>query len=167
VPHGDITEIDAGAIPEHDMLTAGFPCQSFSRAGGQAGLNADTGQLFFEVVRVLASSQPRCFLLENVADLERHDGGLTFAVVRAALEGAGAFVRAGGCVCVWVRGGVQEGGAGQGGGFFLPNHGWRNVTPDCIAGVGVMHRLCTAHPSDQHDGIAAAAQRKAVPISGT
>jgi DNA-cytosine methyltransferase len=105
VPHGDITEIDAGAIPEHDMLTAGFPCQSFSRAGGQAGLNADTGQLFFEVVRVLASSQPRCFLLENVADLERHDGGLTFAVVRAALEGAGAFVRAGGCVCVWVRAG--------------------------------------------------------------
>ena len=82
IPHGDITELDATAIPDHDLLSAGFPCQSFSRAGPQAGLGAETGQLFFEVVRVLKHCRPKCFLLENVANLLTHDGGFTLAVVR-------------------------------------------------------------------------------------
>ena len=47
---GDITEVDSVDIPQHDLLTAGFPCQSFSCAGEQMGLEDDTnGNLFWEV----------------------------------------------------------------------------------------------------------------------
>ncbi len=95
VPFGDITQIDAAAIPPHDLLTAGFPCQSFSKAGalnpgtGQQGLADANGKLFFEVVRVLEALQPRGFLLENVAELLTHDEGRSHAVVLAALRGVG------------------------------------------------------------------------------
>jgi DNA-cytosine methyltransferase len=95
VPFGDITQVDAATIPAHDLLTAGFPCQSFSKAGalnpgtGQQGLGDANGKLFFEVVRVLEALQPRAFLLENVAELLTHDEGRSRAVVLAALRGVG------------------------------------------------------------------------------
>ena len=95
VPFGDITQIDTESIAAHDLLTAGFPCQSFSKAGalnpetGQQGLNDANGQLFFEVIRVLEARQPRGFLLENVAELLTHDEGRSHAVVVAALRGVG------------------------------------------------------------------------------
>ena len=37
VPHGDITKISASTIPNHNVLLAGFPCQSFSQAGLKKG----------------------------------------------------------------------------------------------------------------------------------
>ena len=84
---GDITEIDAEEIPDHQLLTAGFPCQSFSIAGSQKGLSQD--QLFFEVIRVLAAKQPVAFLLENVENLLRVDGGRTLELMTQALTGVG------------------------------------------------------------------------------
>ena len=82
-------------IPEHDVLLAGFPCQPFSIAGVSKknalgrphGFSCETqGTLFFEIERILAHHRPAAFLLENVKNLERHDRGKTFAVIRSTLE---------------------------------------------------------------------------------
>jgi DNA (cytosine-5)-methyltransferase 1 len=92
--NGDITQIDAASIPDHDVLLAGFPCQPFSIAGvskknalGKAhGFACETqGTLFFDVARIIETKQPRAFLLENVKNLISHDKGRTFAVIRRTL----------------------------------------------------------------------------------
>lgn len=90
----DITSIEPQDIPKHDVLLAGFPCQPFSIAGvskknslGVAHGFADKtqGTLFFDIARILEYHQPRAFLLENVKNLERHDKGKTFQVIRETL----------------------------------------------------------------------------------
>src|SRR3989338_6452098 len=63
-PVGDITKVDAKAIPKHDILAAGFPCQAFSIMGERQGFDDTRGTLFFEVERILAAKKPRAFLLE-------------------------------------------------------------------------------------------------------
>jgi DNA (cytosine-5)-methyltransferase 1 len=91
---GDIREVDAAAIPEHDVLVAGFPCQPFSIAGVSKknalgrlhGFQDETqGTLFFDVLRVLMHHRPAAFLLENVKNLKSHDKGRTFEVIRRKL----------------------------------------------------------------------------------
>lgn len=92
---GDITAVHEDDIPEHDVLLAGFPCQPFSIAGvskknalGRAHGFADEtqGTLFFDTARIIARRRPRAFLLENVKNLQSHDGGRTFAVIRRTLK---------------------------------------------------------------------------------
>lgn len=92
--NGDITQIDAADIPDHDVLVAGFPCQPFSLAGvskknslGRLHGFADEtqGTLFFDVARVLKEKRPAAFLLENVKNLTSHDKGNTFRVILKTL----------------------------------------------------------------------------------
>ena len=82
-------------IPTHDVLLAGFPCQPFSIAGVSKknalgrphGFLCDTqGTLFYDLARIINHHQPPAFLLENVKNLERHDGGKTFATIMHVLE---------------------------------------------------------------------------------
>ena len=98
VPEGDITQVDAADIPDHDVLVAGFPCQPFSIAGvsKKRSLNmpdgfADEtqGTLFFDIARIIREKRPRAFLLENVKNLRSHDGGRTFKVIISTLEELG------------------------------------------------------------------------------
>lgn len=74
----DIRTIDAGEIPSHDLLTGGFPCQTFSIAGNRGGFDDARGTLFFEIARVLEAHRPAHCLLENVKGLLSHDNGKTF-----------------------------------------------------------------------------------------
>lgn len=83
VPHGDITQIEASEIPQHDILLAGFPCQPFSKIGKREGFkNATQGTLFFDVVRILEHHKPAAFLLENVTGILSDDGGKTMICMR-------------------------------------------------------------------------------------
>ncbi|WP_455076943.1 DNA cytosine methyltransferase [Prevotella koreensis] len=90
LPFGDITKIDAKDIPSHDVLCAGFPCQSFSKAGNRLGFSDSTkGVLFFDVLRILKFHKPKYVLLENVRNLSSHDNGNTWKVIHRELENAG------------------------------------------------------------------------------
>lgn len=89
VPEGDITKINEKDIPAHDMLCAGFPCQSFSKAGNREGINDPRGTLFFDIVRIAAYHKPEYLLLENVRNLASHDKGNTWKVIKFNLEKIG------------------------------------------------------------------------------
>lgn len=89
MPAGDITKISADEIPDHDVLFAGFPCQAFSISGKQNGFDDTRGTLFFDVARIIKTKRPKMFLLENVKNLLRHDGGKTFSVISNTLDELG------------------------------------------------------------------------------
>ena len=78
-------------IPDHDILTAGFPCQPFSRAGVSArkslgikhGFDCEIqGTLFFDIIRIAKVKKPTVLLLENVKNLKTHDQGRTFEAIK-------------------------------------------------------------------------------------
>jgi DNA (cytosine-5)-methyltransferase 1 len=74
----------------YDVLLAGFPCQSFSIAGGKKGFEDTTrGTLFFHIADILKETKPKAFLLENVEGLYRHDKGKTFKIIIDTLNELG------------------------------------------------------------------------------
>jgi DNA (cytosine-5)-methyltransferase 1 len=90
-PMGDITKILADDIPEHDILMAGFPCQPFSICGDLKGFEDTRGTLFFEIARILKVKQPLAFILENVKQLQGHQGGKTLQVILDTLQDLGYY----------------------------------------------------------------------------
>ena len=93
---GDIRDKrNKSAVPDHEILCAGFPCQPFSKSGDQKGLNDRThGTLFHEIVDIVKRRRPEFLILENVGNFERHDQGRTWEIVRETLEELGYSVRA-------------------------------------------------------------------------
>ncbi len=83
---GDITEISSEDIPVHDILLAGFPCQSFSLAGFKKGFEDARGTLFFDVARIAKHHKPKVIFCENVKNLVNHDRGKTFKTIIRILE---------------------------------------------------------------------------------
>jgi len=81
---GDIRRL-ADAVPEHNLLTAGFPCQPFSSAGKKCGVRDPRGTLFQVVVDILRKHSPRYFVLENVKRLLSMERGSHFATIIDAL----------------------------------------------------------------------------------
>lgn len=71
---GDITKIDETKLQDFDLLTGGFPCQSFSNAGKGLGELDTRGTLFNDIIRIAEVKQPKYMLLENVKGLtsKRH-----------------------------------------------------------------------------------------------
>ena len=85
-PEGDITQVAAKTIPDHDILCAGFPCQAFSISGKQKGFEDSRGTLFFDVARIVKEKKPKIVFMENVKNFATHDDGRTLEVVRRTME---------------------------------------------------------------------------------
>ena len=85
---------DFSEIDEIDLLSAGFPCQSFSNAGDNKGFDDDRGKLFFEIIRICKelSNPPKVIILENVPFLKLFDSGSRLYTVLQHLRSAGYWV---------------------------------------------------------------------------
>jgi len=71
----------------YDVLLAGFPCQTFSRAGLEEGFNnKEKGVIFNHIAEIIQRTRPRAVFLENVDNLVRHDKGNTFRIIIHTLE---------------------------------------------------------------------------------
>lgn len=72
---------------KYDVLLAGFPCQTFSRAGLQKGFRDTTkGTIFFDIADIISRTHPRAVFLENVENLVSHDKGETLKRIINTLE---------------------------------------------------------------------------------
>lgn len=71
----DILSVPSSSVPRSRLLVAGFPCQDFSIANSSGqGLRGERGQLWWEIVRIVASQSPDFLLFENVDRLLRSPG---------------------------------------------------------------------------------------------
>ena len=87
-PQGDITQCK-GNIPPHDILMAGFPCQSFSIIGKGEGLQDSRGNLVFEVAEIADCIRPSAIVMENVKQFAMHNRGETIKRVTQIFEDSG------------------------------------------------------------------------------
>lgn len=88
----DIREVKAEELPEFDILTGGFPCQSFSIVAQnpkRLGVKDDRGKLFFEMCRILREKQPKCFIAENVKGILSANGKSAFPLIIEEFENSG------------------------------------------------------------------------------
>lgn len=90
----DIKEVQPSDFPDVDVIMGGFPCQAFSVAGYRKGFEDEKGRgtLFFELLRLIKAKKPQIVFLENVKNLQSHDKGNTYRVIKEALEDAGYHV---------------------------------------------------------------------------
>ncbi len=73
-------------LPPFNLLTGGFPCQTFSMMGNKAGFNEDRGQMFFRIMDIVQEYHPHFILLENVKNLMNHDNKRTYRRIKEELE---------------------------------------------------------------------------------
>lgn len=88
----DIREVTSDEIPEFDILTGGFPCQSFSiiaQNPKRLGVKDERGKLFFEMCRILREKQPKCFIAENVKGILTANKKSAFPLIIKKFEESG------------------------------------------------------------------------------
>ena len=87
-PHWNVVEDDITKVVENDLtslfnvkkyeldlISGGYPCQSFSYAGHRLGLEDVRGTMFYYYSKFLEQLQPKMFLAENVKGLVTLDNG--------------------------------------------------------------------------------------------
>lgn len=88
----DIRQIQSTEIPQHDILLAGFPCQSFSilaQNPPRLGVKDERGKLFFEILRIVRHHKPKVIVLENVKGLLSANKGVAFELIKEEFQKIG------------------------------------------------------------------------------
>jgi DNA (cytosine-5)-methyltransferase 1 len=86
---GNVTKLKR--LPNHDLLTAGVPCQSWSIAGRNLGFDDDRGQLWNDALFLLKQSRPKAFIFENVKGLADPRNRNALDYIMARIKEAGYF----------------------------------------------------------------------------
>lgn len=92
----DVRDIDIASLPDFDLLTGGFPCQSFSISAQnppRLGYKDERGMLFFEMVKILKEKKPRFFIAENVKGLLSANRGMAFPMIIKEFGDAGYHIK--------------------------------------------------------------------------
>jgi DNA (cytosine-5)-methyltransferase 1 len=74
------------ALPDFDLLFAGFPCQPHSLMGNRKGTRDDRGNLFYDIAEIIAVKKPEYFILENVKAIVSVNNGLFYKEIIETLE---------------------------------------------------------------------------------
>lgn len=88
-PAGDLAGVDPAAVPDHDLLAAGTPCQPHSVQGRHGGLDDARSHVVVHVLKVIARKRPAAVVLENVAAVGTQDGGGPLRLLLGTLRGLG------------------------------------------------------------------------------
>lgn len=92
----DIRQLKSSEVPTHDILTGGFPCQSFSVSAQnpkRLGYKDERGKLFFEMCRILKGKKPKVFIAENVKGILSANNGETFPLIIKEFEKVGYHIK--------------------------------------------------------------------------
>ena len=91
----DINLVKKNDIPDHTLLTGGFPCQDYSVArtkSGEKGIEGKKGVLWWQINDILLAKKPPFVLLENVDRLIKapaRQRGRDFGIILRCLNDAG------------------------------------------------------------------------------
>lgn len=89
-----IHDIDLKKLNKNiDILTCGFPCQSFSIAGKRLGFSDERSNVFWTIINIIKEIKPKSIVLENVKNLLTHDNNKTFTIICDALKAQGYFIK--------------------------------------------------------------------------
>jgi DNA (cytosine-5)-methyltransferase 1 len=86
---GNTTKIKG--LPQHDLLTGGVPCQSWSIAGKNLGFEDDRGQLWNDTIYLLNKVRPKAFIFENVKGLVDPRNKDAFSYIMQRIKEAGYY----------------------------------------------------------------------------
>jgi len=89
----NLLDINITDIPKSNIISAGFPCQSFSIAGAQKGFEDKRSDVFWKILSIIKNNNPDIVLLENVKNLKSHNNGTTFKIIIENLEKLGYYIK--------------------------------------------------------------------------
>jgi len=88
---GSVTNVYGRNLSNIDVITFGSPCQDFSLAGKQLGMEGERSVLILEAIRIIRECRPSVFIWENVKGVFSSKNGADFWAVLAAFANIGGY----------------------------------------------------------------------------
>ena len=88
---GSVNDVQRGSLERPHIITFGSPCQDFSLAGKQLGLNGERSVLILEAIRIIREFRPNVFIWENVKGAFSSNNGADFWAIIAAFANIGGY----------------------------------------------------------------------------